>query len=184
MTLSSGWRILRSTEARAESPTRSHPCRIRTTLPRTSSRNRHDGSANRSSKFTQSARVWKKWRPSFCAFPLEAAVEPRKATSAAAPEPTRPPGFQERRSSTFDDQAILTPTPEPVNETGSGDGFRNALAAAAVDQLDPVAVRVADEAEQRPALAQAVGLALRLDALPFSAASVAAMSSTASAMCP
>src|SRR5579871_1970356 len=41
----------------------------------------------------------------------------------------------------------------------------NHLAPAAIDELDPVVVRVADEAEQRPALAHPVGLALGLDAL-------------------
>src|SRR5437763_5419093 len=42
---------------------------------------------------------------------------------------------------------------------------RPVSAAAALDQLDPVAVRVLDEAEPRAALADAVGLALGLDAL-------------------
>src|SRR5439155_25779713 len=44
---------------------------------------------------------------------------------------------------------------------------KSGLLAAAVDQLDPVVVRVADEAEQRAALAHAVRLPLGLDALLF-----------------
>src|SRR5258706_4246137 len=46
---------------------------------------------------------------------------------------------------------------EPCRASGSG--------AAAVDQLDSIVVGVAHEAEKRTALAHAVGLALRLDAL-------------------
>src|SRR2546421_926189 len=43
--------------------------------------------------------------------------------------------------------------------------FVRGLLAASVDELDPVTVRIADEADQRAALADAVRLALSLDSL-------------------
>jgi photosystem II stability/assembly factor-like uncharacterized protein len=55
---------------------------------------------------------------------------------------------------------------------------------AAADQLDPVAVRILDEAEPRAALAHLVRRALRLDPCSASRPRVPSRSSTPTAMCP
>src|SRR5439155_6287616 len=56
--------------------------------------------------------------------------------------------------------------PRPVSRLGERALARSLdLSSAAVDQLDPVAVRIAHEAKERAAFAHAIRLALRLDPL-------------------
>ena len=79
--------------------------------------------------------------------------------------------------------ASATCRSRPPGRPAPGRGRRRSAAVRALDQLDPVAVRVAHEAEPRAALAHLVGRLLGLDALLGERARASpSMSSTVSAM--